>query len=120
MKQIRRKHSASFKPKVALAAIKERETLSELNKCFGDNQATISIWKSEFLKHSAEVFTKGLSTSAEAFEKEREELYAKIGELEMQRDCSFWGSSDAGFFVFLWLFGKSQACETSSSSPNGI
>jgi hypothetical protein len=34
----------------------------------------------------AEVFSKSSSKTEEAFEKERNELYAKIDELEMQRD----------------------------------
>ncbi len=86
MKQTRRTHSAAFKAEVALAAIKERETLAQLSERYGINQTTISTWKTEFLKHSAEVFSKGASKTEEAFEKERNELYAKIGELEMQRD----------------------------------
>lgn len=86
MKQTRRKHSAAFKAEVALAAIKERETLAQLSERYGINQVTISKWKTEFLKHSAEVFAKGATTTEESFEKERNELYAKIGELEMQRD----------------------------------
>ena len=86
MKQTRRTHSAAFKAEVALDAIKERETLAQLSERYGINQTTISTWKTEFLKHSAEVFSKGPSKTEEAFEKERNELYAKIGELEMQRD----------------------------------
>jgi len=42
--------------------------------------------KNEFLKHSSEVFSKGHSKTEDAFEKERNELDAKIGELEMQRN----------------------------------
>lgn len=34
-------------------------------------------------KHSAEVFFKGTSSTEEAFEKVRNELYAKISEMEM-------------------------------------
>lgn len=46
----------------------------------------ISTWKNEFLKRSEELFSKQGSKSEADFEKERQELYAKIGELEMQRD----------------------------------
>ena len=60
--------------------------MAQLSERYGINQTTISTWKNEFLKHSAEVFSKGPSKTEEAFEKERNELYAKIGELEMQRD----------------------------------
>lgn len=37
MKQTRRKHSAAFKAEVALAAIKERETLAQLSERYGIN-----------------------------------------------------------------------------------
>jgi hypothetical protein len=46
----------------------------------------ISTWKNEFLKRSEELFSKGGSPSEADFEKERKELYAKIGAPEMQRD----------------------------------
>ena len=45
MNKSRRKHSAAFKAEVALAAIKERETLSELSARYGINPTVISTWK---------------------------------------------------------------------------
>ncbi|MDD5537313.1 MAG: transposase [Clostridia bacterium] len=86
MNKSRRKHSAAFKAEVALAAIKERETLSELSARYGVHPTVISTWKNEFLKRSEEIFSKQGPRSEADFEKERRELFAKIGELEMQRD----------------------------------
>ncbi len=86
MKTTRRKHSAAFKAEVALAAIKEQETLSELSARYGVHPTVISAWKAEFLKRSEELFSKSDLESESDFEKERKELYAKISELEMQRD----------------------------------
>ncbi len=86
MKKTRKKHSAAFKAEVALAAIKERETLSELSARYGVHPTVISNWKKSFLERSDELFSKDPAPSAEDFEKERRELYAKIRELEMQRD----------------------------------
>lgn len=84
MKKTRRKFSASFKAQVALAAIKENETLSVLAERFSVHPNMISKWKQEFIERSAEIF------ETPAPEKESEEklekLYAKIGELEMERD----------------------------------
>jgi transposase-like protein len=85
MKTTRRKHSAAFKAEVALAAIKERETLSELSACYGIHPIVISRWKNEFLKRSEELFSKHGPKSEGDFEKERQELFAKIGEIEMQQ-----------------------------------
>ncbi len=72
------------KAQVAIAAIKERETLAELSKRFDVHPTMISKWKQEFLDRSSEIF----STKApkDDFENEKTRLFAKIGELEMERD----------------------------------
>ena len=84
MKTKRRKFTAAFKAQVAIEAIKERETLAELSKRFEVHPTMISKWKQEFLDRSAEIFQ--TNPPAEDFEAEREKLYAKIGQLEVQRD----------------------------------
>lgn len=86
MKKTRKQHSAAFKAEVALAAIQERETLSELSARYGVHPTVISKWKKTFLERSSELFSKEAPKGAGDFEKERQDLYAKIGELEMQRD----------------------------------
>ena len=58
MKGKRRKFSADFKAKVAIEALKERESLAELSKRFGVHPNMISKWKQEFLKNSSSVFEK--------------------------------------------------------------
>ena len=84
MKTTRRKFTAAFKAQVAIEAIKERETLAELSKRFGVHPTMISKWKQEFLDRSAEIFQ--TNPPEEDFEAERQKLYAKIGQLEVQRD----------------------------------
>ena len=84
MKAKRRKFTAAFKAQVALSAIQERETLAELSKRFEVHPNEISKWKREFLKRSSVVFeTKAPEVD---FEQEREKLYAKIGQLQLERD----------------------------------
>ena len=84
MKAKRRKFTAAFKAQVALSAIQERETLAELSKRFEVHPNEISKWKREFLKRSSVVFeTKAPEVD---FEQEREKLYAKIGQLQVERD----------------------------------
>ena len=83
MKQKRRKFSGAFKAKVAIAALKERETLAELSKRFELHPTMISKWKQEFLEHSAEVFDKKSEADAGV---DPEKLYAKIGQLEIEND----------------------------------
>ncbi|MCK9423774.1 MAG: transposase [Bacteroidales bacterium] len=58
MKRTKRKFSAAFKAKVALEAIKERETTSELAKRFELHPNMIAKWKQEFLERSTEIFEK--------------------------------------------------------------
>ncbi|QHT65353.1 transposase [Rhodocytophaga rosea] len=85
MKKTRRKFTAAFKAKVALEALKERETLAALSARFEVHANQISLWKQEFLTNSELVFS-----STEGKEKEEQvnldALYAKIGQLEMERD----------------------------------
>ena len=57
-----------------------------LSARYGVHPSVISAWKNEFLKRSEEVFSKSFSNSEAESEKERKEIYAKIEELEMQRD----------------------------------
>jgi len=84
MKAMRRKFSAGFKAQVVIEALKERDSLAVLSKRYEIHPNLISKWKQEFLDRSSEIF----ETQAPEvnFEAEREKLYAKIGQLEMERD----------------------------------
>jgi transposase len=84
MKSKRQKHSGAFKAKVAIEAIQERETLSELSKRYGIHPNMITRWKKEFLERAPQLFDKTLPADKE--EKDLEKLYAKIGQLEMERE----------------------------------
>lgn len=84
MKQTRRKFSAAFKAKVAIEALKERETLQELALKFELHPNQISQWKQEFIEKSAQVFDSG-KTSKQT-DVEVSELYNKIGKLEMEKE----------------------------------
>lgn len=84
MKRSRRVFTAGFKAEVAIEALKERETLSELSKRYEVHPQLISKWKQEFVERSSEIFS--TKSPEENQEKEMEHLYAKIGQLEMERD----------------------------------
>ncbi len=84
MKAKRRKFSAEFKARVAIEAIKERETLAELALKFDVHPNVISGWKQEFLKRSAAVFE--TADDDGAMKEEQEKLYARIGKLEMEKE----------------------------------
>ena len=85
MKQTRRKFDAKFKAKVALDAIRERETLNKLAVKYEVSPTQISRWKKEFLDNSAAAFETP-KIDDEAIQKQQDEYLRKIGDLEMQLD----------------------------------
>lgn len=85
MKKTRRKFTAAFKAQVAIEALKERATLSELAQKFELHPNQISAWKQEFLSKSASVFASSDERKKEDIV-DTEMLYSKIGKLEMERD----------------------------------
>jgi len=85
MRKTRRKFTSEFKTKVAIEALKERYSLAELAERFELHPNQISQWKQEFLEKSSDVFGKK-STKSKEKEVDLDNLYAKIGKLEMERD----------------------------------
>ena len=85
MKRKRRNHSASFKAKVALAAIRGDKTLAELSEQFDVHQNQIQDWRRKLLDQADRVFDHGGGTASESEHKVKE-LHAKIGQLTMERD----------------------------------
>ncbi len=88
MKKQRRTFNSAFKAKVALEAIKEHETTSELAQKYQLHPNQITQWKKEFLLNAAIVFDKDKAHLEElqGMRKTQDELYREIGELKMDRD----------------------------------
>src|SRR5438046_10482236 len=84
MKRPRRNHSATFKAKVALAAIKGDKTMVELAEQFKVHPNQIGQWRAELLARAAEVFaTADEKRDAGA---DLKTLHAEIEQLALEYD----------------------------------
>jgi transposase len=80
----RRNHTAAFKAKVALAAVKGEKTLAELAEQFDLHPNQITQWKSQLQEGAAGVF--GEARAEQAAPVDLKVLHAKIGELTLEND----------------------------------
>lgn len=80
----RKTHSAQFKTKVALEAIKGIEPTSALASRFGIHPTMISRWKNQLLDRAPEVFSSKRERPAQEAEALQAELYEQIGRLKME------------------------------------
>jgi transposase len=85
-RRTRRNHTASFKAKVALAAIKGEKTLSELAQQFDVHANQISSWRSQLLEGAAGVFGAEGKVEPATPAIDVKTLHAKIGELTLVND----------------------------------
>jgi len=78
------RNCCAFKAKVAIDALKERDTLAEISKKFEISSSMVSKWKQEFLERSQEIFE--TDPPEKEIEEKIEQLFTKIGKLEVERD----------------------------------
>jgi len=85
-KRPRRNHSADFKAKVALAAIRGEKTLIELSQQFDVHPNQIKQWKDQLLEGASGVFGTEAKSELAAPAVDVKTLHAKIGELALEND----------------------------------
>ena len=82
----RKNHSAEFKARVALDALREKMTLAELSKKHGVHANQISTWKRQAIENMTSAFHKRGAASEQVSAAEVDKLHSKIGQLVVERD----------------------------------
>jgi transposase-like protein len=82
----RTQHSAQFKAKVALEALKGQRTVNELAARYGVHPAQITRWKQQLEAGVDEIFSRGQHKRAREEEALRARLSQEIGQLKVELD----------------------------------
>ena len=87
MKAKRRRHEPEFKARVALEALKGVQTIQQIAKDFDIHPMQVTEWKKAMTDGASGVFEPGRAKAeTEDFERQRDELHAKIGQLTVEVD----------------------------------
>ena len=84
MAKKRQRRSAEFKFRVALEALKEHKTLSQLASEFEVHPTQITQWKKQLLETGSELFGLQRARDLQAQSEREAELFEQIGRLRME------------------------------------
>jgi transposase len=86
LKTNRRKHSPSFKARVALEALRGEKTISELASQYEIHPSQIMQWKKTLAEEATGLFEKGQSKKPQNEKALINKLYQEIGQLKVEKD----------------------------------
>jgi transposase len=85
-KRTRRKIDSALKAKIALEALREQATVSDLAQRYQVHPNQIYAWKKQLQDQATRAFESGNGDATADREREIERLHAKIGQLIVERD----------------------------------
>jgi len=83
---MRKTHSAAFKAKVVLEALRETKTMAELASEYQINPNLITRWKKQLISEMTGIFSGKRGTVSQTSEALESELYRQIGQLKVELD----------------------------------
>lgn len=86
MANVRKSHTAEFKAKVAVEAIRQQKTTNELTAEYGIHATQINAWKKLALAAIPQAFASQKATGPQSQQAEIDELHRQIGQLVAERD----------------------------------
>ena len=87
MARTRRRFDSGFKATIAVEALRELRTVSEIAKQYRVHPNQVTLWKKQLLSSAAEVFESAGGKTAKSDEPEVGELYEQIGRLKVELEC---------------------------------
>ena len=86
MRTARKRHTPEFKSKVALEALQGLRPLQQIAKNYQVHPTQVSQWKRELKERLPEIIATKSDGREEDWEKDRDRLHAKIGQLTVELD----------------------------------
>lgn len=86
MKRPRRNHTAAFKAKVAMAALRGDKTLVQLSQQFDVHANQITQWKTQLQERAKDMFETAAERSEPSAGPSVKDMQAKIGQLTLEND----------------------------------
>ncbi len=83
---MRKNYTGKFKAKVVVDVIRENETLAELSSKYQVHRTMLNRWKKEAIEGLPTLFSSAKKKSQNDTQNLIDELYKKIGQLEVEND----------------------------------